>query len=332
MKPVHPVLQQRAFVLQAAPLRDFKATFMRLLQNGELSLCAYGVPRVGKTTAGHYLRQHLEERRIAACRIASFEKQQGPKIDRAEFWRRFMGDSLLAFSSKWTTPASARNALLTALMVEADERATKNIVLGVDEGQYLNVQQFSMLKQFIEDLIVLKMNPFLLLLAQPEIQARPAELLRHNYHDLVDRFFIHWHRFRGLVPSEFEAVLAHYDQAAWAPEADRAPVSFTGYFSPELAGAGGLKSLAPYFVSAFQRANTDLGGPKPEEFETKFLVTAVRVFLLSIRGHPQRIGPKSVAEYVQSAVKCSGIYENRRSVGNALILARPTGKKWGREQ
>jgi hypothetical protein len=48
-------------------LLRFETTFFELLRRGELGLCAYGVPRVGKTTAGQYIRYRLTVEKLAAC-------------------------------------------------------------------------------------------------------------------------------------------------------------------------------------------------------------------------------------------------------------------------
>ena len=322
MNAVHPVLRQRGFVIQSHPLLRFEKTFFELLRRGELGLCAYGVPRVGKTTAGHYLRYRLTVEKLAVYRIAGIERQQGTRVDRAEFWWCFMENSLTGLKS--ASPAVARKALISGLMVEADVLKTRKVVLVVDEGQYLTVQHLSMLKLLVEDLIDLGLSPFLLILAQPEILNRPVELIKHNYHDLVDRFFIHWHQIKGLAPAEFSAVLAAYDTLAWAPEEGGAAITFTQYFSPRLAGDKGLKELAPYFVEHFRQVNRDLGGSdKQEEFETKFLVTAVRIFLLNIHDNPSLLERQQVSGAIKAAIESSGIRESRRSVGNALVLNSP---------
>ena len=233
-----------------------------------------------------------------------------------------MEDSLTGLKS--ASPATARKALISGLMVEADALKTRKVVLAVDEAQYLTVQHLAMLKLLIEDLINLGLSPFLLLFAQPEIQNRPSQLIKHNYHDLVDRFFIHWHQIKGLVPEEFSDVLAAYDTLAWAPEEGGAVITFTQYFSPGLAADKGMKGLTPYFVEHFRQANRDLGGDaKKEEFETKFLVTAARIFLLNIQADPRLLERQQVSEAIKVAIEPSGIYESRRSVGNALVLTPP---------
>lgn len=325
MNAVHPMLRQRGFIIQSPPLLRFEKTFFELLRRGELGLCAYGVPRVGKTTAGQYIRYRLTTEKLAAYRIAGIERQQGARVDRAEFWHCFIENSLTSLKS--VSPAVAKKALISGLMVEADALKTRKVVLAIDEAQYLTFQHLAMLKLLIEDLINLGLSPFLLLFAQPEILKRPAQLIEKNYHDLVDRFFIHWHQVTGLTLAEFSNVLAAYDTLAWAPEEGGAAITFTQYFSPRLAANKGLNSLTPYFVEHFRKVNRDLGGgsggEKPEEFETKFLVTAVRIFLLNLQANPSLLERQQVSDAIKVAIQSSGIFESRRSVGNALKLNTP---------
>ena len=109
----------------------------------------------------------------------------------------------------------------------------------------------------------------------------------------------------------------------WAPEEGATASTFTQFFSPELAARGGLKQLAPYFVEYFKQANLELGSRKVEEFETKFLVTAVRIFFLAIRENPRMLDQKQLGDSIRAAVMGSGIYENRRIVGDATVLTTP---------
>jgi hypothetical protein len=317
----HPMVRQRGFVIESPPLLRFEKTVFDLLRRGELGLCAYGAPRVGKTTAGLYIQYRLTAGKVAACRIVGIERQQGARVDRADFWQCFVENSLT--SMKTRSPAAARKALISGLAVEADALNTRKVVLAVDEAQYLTVQHFAMLKLLLEDLINLGLSPFLLLLAQPEILNRPSELLKHNYHDLVDRFFIHWHQMKGLALAEFPDFLASYDTLTWKAEEGGPAESFTQYFAPRLAPEKGLKGLAPYFEDRFRQVHRELGGGKTEEFETKFIVTAVRIFLLNVHDNPGLLKPQLVSEAIKAAIESCGIYESRRSVGNALVLNVP---------
>lgn len=324
----HPVLRHRGFVIQSPPLKEFETACYQCLDSGELSLCLYGTPRVGKTSALNYLAFDLQNKGRAAIRKATFEQQQSAtRIDRADFWRKFLGDGADGLAS-WRNPASARTALINGLMVDSDRRGTDCVMLMIDEAQNLVVHHYSMLKVLIDELIDLKRSPFLLLAAQPEIQQRPDELLKKNFHDLVDRFFTRWHRMRGLYFTELEGFLSAYDNLRWSPDKKSGtPVpTFTEFFAPLLANSGGLAVLAPQFAEAFREINREVGRLPEDELETKYVASALRVFLLEVSENTGALSPKDLAKVIRRAVQRSGIFENRRRVGDAEHLFKKAEK------
>lgn len=319
----HPILRHRAFVIPSPPLLEFAAALKRKLRGGELSLCLYGPPRVGKTSALQYVLHNLQSTKKGVVRKAAFEKQQYTRrVDRAEFWRRFLGEAA-ATPASWRSPAGARTALLNGIMVDSDTLQTDTVLIVVDEAQNLVVHHLSMLKLFIDELIDLGRNPFLLLSAQPEILDRPDALLRENLHDLVDRFFTQWHRMRGLKPKEFAGFLRAYDELCWPPVQElngaKAP-TFTEFFAPQLAAAGGLALLSPYFEDYFRQLNRTIRNNADDEVETKYLVSAIRVFLLHMRSAPHSQAPTAVAAVIKDSIDQCGIIESRRRVGDAEVL------------
>lgn len=319
----HPVLRHRAFVIPSPPLQEFETALKRKIRGGELSLCLYGPPRVGKTSAIQYVLHDLQAKKKTVIRKASFEKQQLPsRVDRADFWRCFLG-GLAANTASWRSPASARTALLNGLMAESDTLRTDTVLIVVDEAQNLVVHHLSMLKLLIDELIDLGRNPFLLLSAQPEILDRPDTLVRNNLHDLVDRFFTQWHRMRGLRTNEFANFLHAYDELRWPAAKDEKSSqgpTFTEYFAPQLATNGGLVTLSPYFEDYFRELNRSIGNKPDLEVETKYLVSAIRVFLLHLRAARRLPVPSAVAAAIKDAVGQCGIIESRRRVGDAEAL------------
>ena len=328
----HPVLRHRGFVIESPPLKEFETTFFECLEGGELSLCLHGTPRVGKTSALYYIAFNLQSQGRAAIRKAIFEQQQSAaRIDRADFWRKFLGEGADGIAS-WRSPASARTAVINGLMVDSDRIGTDCVILMIDEAQNLLVHQYSMLKVLLDELIDLKRSPFLLLAAQPEIQHRPDELLKKNFHDLVDRFFTRWHRMRGLKFSELAGFVSAYDSLRWSPDRSSGATAptFTEFFAPRLAHSGGLVVLAPHFADAFRKSNRESGRQAEDELETKYVFSAIRIFLLEVSGNAAALSSNELAGVVQRAVQRSGIFENRRRVGDAEHLFELPAKKRAR--
>ena len=325
----HPVLRQRSFVIPSAPLREFEAAFFACLEEGELSMCLHGTPRVGKTSSLQYLSYSLQKTKRAAFRRATFEQQQAAtRIDRDDFWRKFLGEGADSLPS-WRNPAAARLAVVNGLMVDSETMGTDCVMLMIDEAQNLVIHHFSMLKVLMDELIDLGRSPFFLLSSQPEIQQRPDELIRKNCHDLVDRFFTRWHRMRGLHPHEIKEFISAYDELRWSPEegAGGSPPTFTEFFAPDLTKSGGLGTLSTYFSEAFKDLNREVGRQPDDELETKYLVSAIRVFLIEVNANPRLLSSKELALTVRHAVRRCGIYENRRRVGDAEQLFKKQSKK-----
>jgi len=204
--------------------------------------------------------------------------------------------------------------------------------LMIDESQNLVEYHYSMLKVFVDELIDLKLSPFLLQSAQPEIQQRPEQLLKENLHDLVDRFFTRWHRMRGLQFEELPGVLGAYDSLRWTADKNspaQAP-TFTEFFAPRLARSGGLVTLAPQFFKAFREINRAAGRLPDDELETKYVVSAIRVFLIDLENDPNLISSADLTAAIEKAVRQSGILENRRRVGDAEQLFKNPDKRRAR--
>lgn len=309
----HPVLRQRGFAIEAPPVREFLERFDNCLRVGELSLCAYGVPRVGKTTTLRHLSRVLEENCITVV-AGSIERQQRPKvIDKKELWDEFLKTEL---QKAWHSPSASREALLNHLMVSADRLGNKRVVLLCDEAQNLVVQHLAMLKKLTDELIHEGFSPFILIMGQSEILRQIEKLREERLYDLVDRFFTNQHRFRGLSPDEIQAVLAAYDVIEFPLGSG---ISFTAYFAPELFRAGWrLEVEAEAFAREFSSVYLEYRLGAFKELEMKYLVSAVRWLLTSL-SEQRRIAPSRL---IGECVRRCGLIEARRTVGDIGQLAK----------
>jgi type II secretory pathway predicted ATPase ExeA len=310
----HPVLRQRGFALASPPLVEMEVSFRQALNVGELSLCVFGKPRTGKTTAGRYLERKLQSTGEAVVAFAFIERQQrSNQIDKTEFWQWFL--SSLGGKASISSPNKVRELLINWLRVAADKAETTRVILICDEAQNLVFHHLTMLKKLVDELIDISLTPFVLFLAQPEIGLRPEELCRANAHDLVDRYFTRWHRLRGLKIEEFEGILSQFDRLRWpVPEG----LSFTEYFAgPQVQHGWRLSHEARAFAQAYSRLHKDLGLGDFNELETKFLISAVRLLLTSIQAANAEGRAVSITELVAQCVLDSGFVDSRRAVGDA---------------
>jgi hypothetical protein len=313
-QPVHPLLRPRGFALRVPPLLEVLEQFESLLGAGEASLCCWGQPRVGKTTARSCLRSIHEGRWPIAS--VSVERQARPNsINKWEFWSWFlvaMGSDAASFN-----PGSARERLIKELRVRADKFETSNVLLLVDEAQNLVPQHLAMLKQLTDSLIEWRLIPFVVLFGHMDVRSQLQMLGKANMGDVVDRFFTNWHHLRGLHLDEFEQALSLYDE----PFAGRA-TSFAADFAPSLVRKGWtLASEASRFVASFDDVAKSIAAPRGDEVEMKYFTAAVRQYLVQLH----RLGDdaRSSAELIRRCVEESGLIQARKT---AQVLATSTAR------
>lgn len=305
----HPVLSHAGLVFKVPPLVEFMEEFLNLLNRGELSMVCYAPPRFGKSTARRYIQTALSSSKSMVVVTAIIERDVHNKDSRSRLWRDLLRGKDMAANLLSTSPY---DTLFNKLVVEADMLQTDSVLVLLDEAQNLSVEKLAALKKLIDELIDHGLSPFVLLIAQPEIMLRSRRLRECNLADLVDRFFTQVYRFRGVSLKEFPEVLGMYDSTDWPLKSGE---SYTAYFLPEAwKQTWKLKNQSSTFESAFMALHKSLG-IKSEEVGMKYLVTAVRNFLLAIQadGVPT---PTKVAELVQQCVARSGLVQAYQRVGN----------------
>lgn len=280
---------------------------------GEMALCVYARPRTGKTTAIAYLVAKLRASNQAVVASIQVEQQQRlNQIDRAEFWQWFLISLGVPMLSR--NPASNRLRLIRHIQAAAEGMGTRRIMFICDEAQNLVVQHLAMLKQLCEELIYEGLDPFVLMLGQPEIQKRPFQLTQAGHTDLVDRFFLRMCRLRGIFPKEFRLVLEYYDQARWPSDGP----TFTEYFARGLFSEGWrLGQETAQFTQAFENLHEKLSLGPIQDLEIKFLTTSVRLMLTELLRAEDARKSLRPADLVELCVQASGLIESRRVIGNA---------------
>lgn len=312
----HPVLMQRGFTIMTPPLREFLDEFTRLAQMGELSMVGQGAPRSGKSTASSFVRETFEGNKRMLVLWGAMERDWTTGARRNEMFTVLLKGRGPGGAYGWER--NTYQTLVNYTRAEADKLGTNKVLLAFDEAQNFSLARLFTLKRFVDELIDYRLNPFVLLMAQPEILTMPDRLFKKNHVDLVDRFFLRWHRFRGLRLREFEAVLMHYDRAVWPEEGG---VPYTAHFAPTLWTAGfRLAALHPQFVAEFQQLAAELRADD-DEFPVKYLVTAVRFLLTELSRSEKRAGSR-IAEQVRNAVRNCGFIESTRVIGNAEVRTR----------
>jgi len=281
-------------------------------------LC-YGEPRFGKSTANKYLREKLIENKKMVPLWAAVDPPPKVRVNKNEFWRLFRIAKDDAYAPADYNKSPYR-VLLNRTRILAEEYGTERVFIGIDEAQNLNVDRYADLKRFTEELIDLKLSPFVLIMAQPSILVRVADLKKRGHHDIVDRFHTRDFRFRGLRLEEFPAVLQYIDAVRWPGETGP---SYTEYFVPRLwKGGWRLAAQAPAFTSAFQSQFRNLSAASGE-VGMKFLVVAARLLLTSLEEDESRWA-NGAESLLRTCVAECGYREFMVSVGGAERAARST--------
>ena len=314
MESIHPILLQQAFTIKAPPLQEFIREFGRLVKNGELSMVCYGAPRAGKTTARRFLQSGLDKVKKAVVVSAIIELDVGRTDSRNRLWRDLLRGTDRQLSM---TPSNPYDALFNKICVDADRYDVNRVLIILDEAQNLSLEKLGGLKKLVDELIEHGLSPFVLLMAQPQILARPRRLLSFQYQDLVDRFFTRMHRFRGVLPEEIPAVLKFYDDTQWPSESG---ISFTAHFVPKLWEMGWrLEKQAPLFQNAIADLFRRLSLPN-NEIGMKYLVTSARILFNCLNDSSSE--PKDIKELISKSVKDSGLIQATEMVGDSVAAAR----------
>lgn len=325
MELIHPILLQQAFTIKAPPLQEFILEFGRLVKNGELSMVCYGAPRAGKTTARRFLQSGLSKVRQAVVVSAFIELDVGRTDSKNRLWRDLMRGTDRALSM---TSSNPYDALFNKICVDADRYDVNRVLIILDEAQNLSLEKLGGLKKLVDELIEHGLSPFVLLMAQPQILARPERLRFFQYQDLVDRFFTRMHRFRGVLPEEIPAVLRFYDETQWPSESG---ISFTANFVPQLWEKGWrMEKQAPLFQNVIVDLSRRLSLSN-NEIGMKYLVTSVRILLNYLSDGSS--APKDIEELILKSVRDSGLIQANEVVGDSVAAARrDSGRLIGRNR
>lgn len=315
MKDRHPVLRERGFIAMTAPLEEFCDVVNDHVRHLESSLVAIGTQRTGKTTALLHLERTLRASRQAAFFGAHTINARQQRWLEPRFWRSFLERSPSESSFR---VKSNYDALTGAIRAACDRIGSPRVVIALDEAQKLSLEMYDLLKQLNEALFEFDLQPFFLLMAQPDITVCIDDLRVMLRHDFVDRFLSSAYRFRGTKEGELAQLLRHYDTTTWPAEST---LTYTAHFAPRLWQMGWrLEHEAQPLWSAFVTLASSIGVATNDlEMGTKYLVKAVRTILMALEeGASDRVDHKLLYRAAQS----SGYAQVRQVVGDAEAAAK----------
>jgi hypothetical protein len=315
MKQHHPVLRERGFIAMTAPLGEFCDVVNDHVAHLESSLVAIGTQRTGKTTALLHLERTLRDSRQAAFFGAHTINSKQQRWLEPRFWRSFLERSPSAESS--FRVKSNYDAFIGAIRTACDRIDSPRVVIALDEAQKMNLEMYDLLKQLNEALFDLDLQPFFLLMAQPDINVCIDDLRVMLRHDFVDRFLASSYRFRGSREGELAQFLRHYDSNTW-PQGST--LTYTAHFAPRLWQRGWrLEHEAQPLWDSFVTLASSIGVETRDlELGTKYLVKAVRTILMALEeGASKTVDHKLLYKAAQG----SGYAQVRLVVGDAEAAA-----------
>ena len=314
MVPRHPVLSDLGFIVKTGPLKEAVLEFTRLVQSGHLSMVCYAYPRHGKSTVARHLRKQLEASGRMVVLWAVIERDPKERDERGRIWADLYRGQERGFT---VAIGNVYDALFNRTCNEADRLGTDIVLIEIDEAQNLTIEKLAALKKFVDELREHELSPFVLMMAQPEILARPEVLKKKLLHDLVDRFFTEMYRLRGVTGNEIEGILEYYDVAEWPADSG---ISYTRHFIEEEWKRGWrMKTQAPIFREEFRKLTAQVGRSS-DDIGMKYVVAAVRGFLVAAKGNTDPA--MTLDQLLATAIRRCGLLQAYSVVGDAETDAR----------
>lgn len=298
----HPIQKVGGMFFQAPTVVEFLATLRRLINAGDLCLICYGIPRCGKSTLIAHLVQFAKTKNSAVVFSAVASGTKGRSGSYARLARELASSrgGRCDFSN-----TSESEALSLRAEFDANELGVDLIIFLIDEAQELTIEQLLGLKETMQHLINRGLDPFVVQFAQPEILARPSQLMRADRASLVDRFFLRKHHLRGLQLSEFAGILAFYDTTRW-PEVTGP--TYTEHFLPDLWYQGWrMAAQTNHFKNSF-RDVAEAFHRDADDIPIKFLIFAANSLLINANDTLQYAA--DIADQINRAVQGSGIVDS----------------------
>jgi hypothetical protein len=210
---------------------------------------AYGQQRTGKSRACRYLKDALADvlgYPVAVVIWSIPEQSESKKSDR-EFVQEMMiqsgCDRIIGRDA-----AVLRRRFYTHLMDLAMGFGSRRIVIIVDEAQNLTRLQYGHLIHCFNSLEQSGIQPFFLLVGQPELANSPDSFAEASGLQVIGRFFSKVHRYRGINLSELDDVLQSFDM----PMEEDGLSRLASLFPADYALGWNLSKLTPCFLEAFQ--------------------------------------------------------------------------------
>ena len=297
----HP-LSDRNYRLPTPPIEDLYALIVDALKRRRTGVMAYGLQRMGKTTAIDYL--------VALLSI-NFPKFPvtvlGCHHRRIPSETAFFSNFLQVLKHKATSGRDTeqmRQRLVQRLCEMVDAKGSKQLILFADEAQNLTRSEYEWLRDVHDELHRWGKSMLVVLVGQPELKGDKTTFQRDGSMHIVSRFMVHELVFHGARDAEDCATcLQGYDLQEF-PE--NSGWSHTRFVFPQAYASGfrfANEGSAAWY--AFDLAHRSAALPQKLEIGMEYLTAAVEDLMVSNAMHDNAEFRPSI-EHWKQAVKASG--------------------------
>lgn len=220
------------------------ARWIRIDQPGGV---IYGAQRNGKSRACSYLvgmLSSLLDYELAVLHWTIPDQAEAKKNEREFVQEMLQQSGCLRVGSR--DLAVLRRRCYTHLSELTEATGSKRVVIIIDEAQNLGKLQFSYLIHAFNSLEQMGIQPFFLLVGQPELRNQFKTWSEGKGMQVLGRFFAREHQYRGIALNEIGLVLQAFDMPV-----EGESVSVFSRAFPEAYKAGWrLEHLTPHFDEA----------------------------------------------------------------------------------
>lgn len=239
MRPIipfrsHPIYTGYYFI-QTNSINKLSNDIIRWIDNRNPGGIIYGRARIGKTRAIHTLINNLydlygEDLPILVLNMSAH------KVSEKFLYLEMLSDIGHAFANSKRTVTELKNTLLNYLISLGKSSTMNRIIIFIDEANFLLQDDYNYLMDIYNRLERSKVQMTIILVGTEEIIINKQIFLQLNKQQIVGRFMVREHQFKGIQNIlDLQVSMASYDYSEYP---DNSGWSFTKYFFPEAFEAG----------------------------------------------------------------------------------------------
>ncbi|TPG75986.1 ATP-binding protein [Brevibacillus laterosporus] len=286
-KGTHPV-EQRAYIIPSNEVLKMYQSVCKWIKYRSPGGIIYGRPRLGKTRAIEFLIRTLPDEFGADLPIFHIRSLHAKIPNENNFFETILNDvgHSIPFTGKTTIK---RNRLSKFLIERGDLSKHKRVVMFIDEAQCLHEIQYGWLMDIYNELDQYRIALTAVLVGQQELLHRRSLFIETRRHQIIGRFMVHEHQFRGVKSKEdLRICLQCFDEMTEFPK--ESGWSYTRYYFPEAYALGQrLEECTDDIYEVFSSLRQDARIKGSLEIPMQYLITTIEYVLLEFGADGQNL-------------------------------------------